>query len=150
MTKTIKKNIKEILLYLIFGILTTIVSLGTYLLLTRIASVGYYVANILSWVVAVSFAFITNKNVVYKDNGQTLVKAVRFFVSRAATLGMETILLYYGIEKLGFNDFATKLFIQVLVVVGNYVAGKVLVFRNHNRSSETSKMGPSIKKRRRR
>lgn len=132
MSNTIKKNIKEILLYLAFGILTTIVSLGTYLFLTRIVAFGFYYANSISWVIAVSFAFYTNKKVVYKDKGKTFEKAVMFFLSRALTLGMETLLLYYGIEKLSLNDFATKLLVQVFVIVGNYLVGKLIVFRSNN------------------
>ncbi len=132
MSNTIKKSIKEILLYLVFGFFTTVISLCIYFFLTRVAVLGVYSANIISWVIAVLLAFFTNKKVVYKDKERTIVKAVTFIFSRVLTLGMETFLLYYGIEKLGLNDFITKFIVQVFVIVGNYLVGKLIVFRNHN------------------
>lgn len=126
------KDIKEIVLYLVVGLLTTLVSVSSYFFFTRFVSLGIYSANIISWMIAVLFAFFANKKIVYKDKGQIIIKGVIFLLLRACTLGMEMVLLYCGIKKLGIYDLAAKIIVQVFVVAGNYILGKFIVFKNYN------------------
>lgn len=125
----IRYNLKEILLYLVFGALTTAVSISLYWLFTRLFMVGYIGANILSWIGAVTFAYITNKRVVFSDKGAPIKKAIAFYLSRVFTLIVEIVVMYVMIEWLLINDMITKVAVQVIVVVLNYIVSKFIVFR---------------------
>ena len=105
------------------------VSFVIYFAFTRVFSLDYYFSNVLSWVGAVTFAFFANKRIVFKDKGKTVTKAVLFFASRLATLGLEMVLMYLGIEILAANDLVVKIAVQIIVIVSNYLAGKLVVFR---------------------
>lgn len=129
LSNKVKENIREIVLYVVFGCLTTLISIVSYWFSTRGIGVGYQYANALSWIVAVAFAFATNKIFVFRDKGRTSQKLILFWVSRLFTLILETGLLYLGIELLGINDFTAKIFIQAVVIVVNYLMGKLVVFR---------------------
>lgn len=122
-------NIKEIALYLVFGLLTTTLSIALYWFLTRLCMFGYYAANTLSWIGAVTFAYITNKQFVFADAGNVIKKAIVFYSSRIFTLVVEQVVMYVMVELLSVNDLITKMSAQVLVVVLNYIFSKFIVFR---------------------
>ena len=122
-------RLKEIVLYLVVGGCTTAVSFIIYFAFTRLFLLGYYLSNVLSWVGAVTFAFFANKYIVFKNKGKTVRKALLFFASRLATLGLEMVLMYLGIEILVANDLVVKIAVQIIVIVSNYLAGKFVVFQ---------------------
>ncbi len=125
----------EIIRYLIIGGLTTLVSLGTYYLLVWFLldpedPVQLQVANIISWIAAVTFAYFTNRSFVFRsENPNRLKEAAGFFLSRLGTLGLDMGIMFLGVTVLGFNDKIMKLVVQVVVTVGNYILSKLLVFR---------------------
>ena len=126
---------REILRYLIVGGLTTLVSLGTYYLLVwrwldPTDGIQLQVANVISWIAAVTFAYLTNRFFVFKSKNPNMLKeAAAFFVSRVGTLLMEMGLMFLGVTVLQWNDKIMKLIVQFLVMVGNYIISKLLVFR---------------------
>lgn len=124
---------KEVLLYLFFGGLTFVVSMVSFAAGEYVLGMEPLVANVFSWVLAVSFAYITNRIWVFSAKSHTVRgvcrEVVSFFAGRLATLGMEEILLAIGIEMLGFNSIAVKAFAQVAVIVSNYFISKFLVFK---------------------
>ena len=101
---------KEIINYLIFGVLTTIVSLATkYLLLFTIldASNGaeLQIAVIISWMLACLFAYITNRIWVFESKDKNIiVEMIKFFGARLATLGMEMLIMFIFVTALGLNS----------------------------------------------
>lgn len=131
------KKHKEIVNYLIVGGLTTVVSLATYYGLTFTVldpkkSVQLQVANIISWIAAVVFAYFTNRKFVFesKSKGAEMGKeATKFALARVGTLLMDMAIMALGVSVLHFNDKIVKLFVQVVVTVANYVLSKLLVFR---------------------
>ncbi|MEA5017835.1 MAG: GtrA family protein [Erysipelotrichaceae bacterium] len=127
---------KEVLLYLFFGVLTTIVSFLTYTLFTRVMAIDELVANVLSWVFAVAFAYITNKNFVFdsrhKSLKATIKELVTFFTARLFSLAAETAIMYIGIRIFSFYDLYVKLFGQIVVVILNYVLSKYLIFKKED------------------
>lgn len=129
--KIIKDN-RSIILYLIFGVLSTIVSIGVYALCTRVFSMGYYSSNIISWICAVTFAFLTNRKLVFDSQANTLKKKIRefvlFYIARIVTLVLELVLLYVGIQMLKINDLVVKIFANILVILLNYLLSKFFVF----------------------
>ena len=136
MRLTLKKlfqKYREPLLYLIFGGLTTIVSIVSYAACERILGMDPLVANIISWILAVSFAYVTNRKWVFESRavgtGPVLREIVSFFGGRLATLGLEEVMLWVGIRLMGLDSLLVKLIAQIAVILSNYVISKVFVFR---------------------
>jgi len=127
--KYIYNNYKEIINYLIFGILTTLVSIITYAIFTRLFNINYNISNVLSWLLAVSFAYITNKNYVFNSKDKNIIKSIiKFFTSRITTLIIEIIFMLIMVDILKFNDMVCKIIVQFIVIVLNYVFSKLFVF----------------------
>lgn len=126
---------QEIISYLVFGALTTVISLATYYLLvyTILDPNKWFelqVANIISWIAAVTFAYFTNRKYVFKSNREKRLKeAFDFYLSRFSTLLIDMFLMWLFVTKLSFNDKIIKMIVQVVVIVLNYVFSKFLVFR---------------------
>lgn len=128
-----KRN-KEILLYLFFGGLTTIVSIGSYVFCNVSLGMNALIANIISWVLAVTFAYVTNRIWVFSSTAQNVLELVKemlsFFGGRVTTLAVEEIILFVFITLLGWNSIVVKAVAQVIVVLLNYVISKLLVFKS--------------------
>ena len=131
--KSLLQKNRDVLSYLIFGVLTTLVNYAVYLPVYNLLHLSAAVSNILSWVVAVAFAYLTNKPFVFQSHDwsrKTVVPELTKFVScRIASGAMETGILFLTVDLLHWNGNVWKLVTQVLVVVLNYVASKLLVFR---------------------
>ncbi len=128
---------KEIISYLIFGVLTTIVSLMTYYLLvyTVLNPENVFqlqIANILSWIVGVLFAYFTNRKFVFesKENNK-LKEANKFVISRIVTLLIDMMIMFIGVTVCKFNDKIIKIVSQVIVIVMNYIFSKIVVFKKN-------------------
>lgn len=126
-----KKN-KELLLYLFFGGLTFLVSISSYAVFNIRIGWNALTANIASWILAVAFAYVTNRTWVFKsstDRGSDLIKEIIGFVGgRIATLVFEELILFIFITELEMNSILVKIVAQVIVITLNYVISK-LVFR---------------------
>ena len=126
---------KEIINYLIFGVLTTVVSLATYYGLTLTIlnpdkALELQIANIISWIAAVTFAYFTNRKWVFENKEKAKIKeASKFYLSRVGTLLIDMALMFIFVTKLGVNDKIMKLVVQVVVTILNYVFSKFIVFR---------------------
>lgn len=126
-----KKN-KEILLYLFFGGLTFLVSISSYAVFNIRIGWNALTANIASWMLAVAFAYVTNRTWVFEsstDRGSNLIKEITSFVGgRIATLVFEELILFIFITELEMNSILIKIVAQVVVIALNYVISK-FVFR---------------------
>lgn len=126
----IKKQ--EVLLYLFFGGLTFIVSIASYAFFDVALAMNELVANVLSWILAVSFAYITNKIWVFDAPTHTMKELVKqmlsFFGGRVATLVIEELILLVFVTLLEFPSVPVKVVAQVIVIVLNYVISKFFVF----------------------
>ena len=142
MIKKIKElyvKYKEIINYLIFGVLTTLVNLITkYILLFTILNPtnGFQlqIAIIISWIVAVIFAYFTNRRFVFESKNENKLKEfISFVVARIATLLLEMFIMWFFVTLLKLNsDLYVVIFTlvaQVAVVIGNYIFSKLFVFR---------------------
>lgn len=127
------RKYKEPLLYLFFGGVTTVLSIFLYWLFAHPLGLDPLVANVVSWILCVAFAYVTNRTWVFRDKAHDpkgiLREAASFVLGRLATLGMEELILYLGISVLGINDVLVKVIAQILVIVGNYVISKLIVFK---------------------
>lgn len=119
---------KEIINYVIVGVLTTFVSIGSYWLF-RFVIKNYIVLSILSWIFAVAFAYFTNRAFVFESKEKDLIKEISKFVScRLLTLGLEVVLMMLFVSVLHINDMVSKIILQVVVLVSNYLLSKLFVF----------------------
>ena len=123
----------DILTYLVFGVLTTVVNYAVYLPVYNFCGVSAAVSNMIAWVVAVAFAFLTNKPFVFHSHdwsAQTVLPELTKFVScRIASGALETVILFLSVDCMNWNGNIWKLVTQVLVIIINYVGSKLLVFR---------------------
>ncbi len=132
--KELYKKYQEIIHYLIVGGLTTVVSLATYygLVLTVLnpnRPLQLQVANVLSWICAVTFAYFASRKFVFQSESNDIAgEAVRFYLSRVSTLLMDMAIMFVTVSALGMNDKIAKLIVQVVVTIANYLFSKFLVF----------------------
>ncbi|UQS84354.1 GtrA family protein [Bombilactobacillus thymidiniphilus] len=131
------KQYWEVISYLIFGGLTTVINLGVF---TFLYTWGHYcgvqVANLIAWVLSVLFAYITNKLYVFDSRQSSKQDALRelgsFFFFRVASYLLDVAILAIGISWLHMNSFLVKVLDNVLVVVVNYIFSKLIIFRQRD------------------
>lgn len=125
----------EIWNYLIVGLLTTVVSLLTYFACTATflnpnKEIELQIANIISWVIAVTFAYFTNRIFVFQSHEKNMVKeAGKFVGSRIISLLMDMFTMFVIVSVLHQNDKIGKIVSQVIVTIANYILSKLLVFK---------------------
>lgn len=130
---------KEVLMYLIFGVLTTIVALAIYYALTYTVldannSIQLQIANVISWVGGVIFAYVTNRKYVFESkNKNKVVEAGKFVSARLVTLLMDMAIMFVGVTLLKGNDKILKIISQIVVIVSNYVFSKLIVFKKEKK-----------------
>ena len=130
-----KEKYGEIVRYLIVGILTTVVSLGTYYgcvftFLNPENALQLQLANVLSWIIAVTFAYVMSRIYVFQSKQENILRdMVAFYSSRLLTLFMDMAIMFIMVTLCRVNDKLAKLVVQVVVTVANYVFSKILVFR---------------------
>lgn len=135
MMKNFYQKYRELIVYIIVGVCTTIVSLAVYFfcVLTFLDprdAIQLQIANVISWICAVIFAYVTNRKFVFKSKSQDIAKEFSSFVgSRVATLLMDMAIMFVTVTVCAMNDKIAKLIVQVVVTVGNYVLAKLWVFR---------------------
>ena len=134
--KALLHKYRETVMYLIVGVATTVVSFALdYALL--FLGMHYLVAQTLSWIGAVSFAYITNKIWVFESKVRGFLPLVKefasFVLSRLFSFGVETLLLWLMVDIAAISEGIAKIPVAVLTVVLNYITGKLLVFRGERK-----------------
>lgn len=127
------RKYEDVLSYLFFGVLTTLVNFLVYYPLTNLAGLSATVSNVIAWAVSVAFAFLTNKPFVFKSHdwsGKVVLPELAKFVGTRVGSGLlETAMIFVFVDCLAWNGNILKIVVSVLVVVINYVGSKLLVFR---------------------
>lgn len=122
----------ETILYIFFGILTTIISIVSFSVLNKL-SLNYKVSNILSLVLTKSFAYITNKLFVFKTKSSSLIELLmemgRFIIARSLSGIFDFVGLIVAVEWLLLDPTWSKIIIQFIVIGVNYFLSKILVFK---------------------
>lgn len=124
----------DVLSYLFFGVLTTIVNYLIYLPCYNLLNWSAGLSNVLAWIVAVAFAFLTNKPFVFKSHDWSMdvvwPELTKFVGCRIGSGVLETAILFVCVDWLDWNGNVWKLVTAVLVIVLNYIGSKFLVFKN--------------------
>lgn len=132
---------REIMLYLVFGVLTTLVDWVVSFALYRLP-INTHIANVIAWVAAVLFAYVTNRVWVFESKREGVRAIARelgvFAGGRVATLAMQELVFLALHDMLHISEYIVKVIAAVLVVIGNYAVSKWIVFRKDEEdSSET-------------
>ena len=128
------KKYWDILMYLVFGVLTTAVNYLVYLPLYNYVGLSATISNCVAWVAAVIFAFMTNKPFVFKSQDWSwnvvLPEVTKFVGCRVGSGLIETGILLVTVDILNMNGNLWKLLVSILVVILNYFGSKLLVFQS--------------------
>ena len=121
---------REVLMYLVFGGLTTLVNIVAFFILRKL-SVSVYISNLIAWVVAVLFAFITNKLFVFesKDKSKIGKELISFFGFRILSLGVDMGAMYLLLQVINTGEVFAKIIANVIVIILNYIFSKLFVFK---------------------
>lgn len=126
----------DVLAYLFFGVLTTLVSFLTYTFCYCYAGLSAAFSNCISWVAAVAFAYLTNKPFVFKSHDWSVATVLpelgKFVGCRVGSGLLETAFLALTVDLWGWNSLVMKVIASVMVVIINYIGSKLLVFRKQN------------------
>lgn len=132
--KIIKKVLtKEVILYIVFGILTTIINIGSFFILNSALKFEENVSNIIAILLAVLFAYITNKDLVFHSEAETLKEKIteftKFITGRAFTMIVEFVggLILF---KLPIPNIISKLGLTVIVIILNFFISKFFTFKS--------------------
>ena len=130
--KSLLIRYKELLLYGVFGVLTTLINMLVYFL-CRQFGMGVVPADVVAWVMAVAFAYITNKLFVFESKsfeGRLLLREIGEFVTaRLASLLVDVAILYVTVQLLNWWELPMKIAANVIVIVMNYIFSKWIIFR---------------------
>ncbi len=132
---------RETILYLVFGVLTTAVNYTVYYF-CRFLDIDYKIANVIAWIFAVIFAFITNKLFVFESKSRqasVLMRELALFAgARVFSLLIEEGFLLFTVEVLGGSDRLMKLIAAVFVVIINYFFSKFFIFKKNSAAGEAA------------
>ncbi|MFW6679563.1 GtrA family protein [Lacrimispora sp. AGF001] len=125
---------RDIISYVIFGVLTTIVNVITYWIAVHLFLLPVMIGTILAWTIAVSFAYITNRKWVFHSRAKGIKAIIRelfsFFACRLATGAVDWLCMFICVDILKYNDVIIKIAANILVIVLNYIASKLIIFKN--------------------
>lgn len=131
---------REVILYLVFGVATTVVNYIVYFLLRDSFSISYMWSNFFAWFFSVLFAFITNKRIVFRSQtfslGAYFKEMGLFYWYRLLSLGIDMAMMYILIDWLHSNEFIAKTITQVIVIALNYVFSKLFIFKQTKKEQE--------------
>ncbi|MBI9015064.1 MAG: GtrA family protein [Clostridiales bacterium] len=126
---------KEISLYTLFGVLTTMISIGTYKLFL-VLGIYYIIATTLSATLAVIFAFMTNRFFVFESKGNFISEGIKFFSGRIIIFLAETAILIIAVSWMKLDEFYSKVAVTLLVIICNYMYSKFIVFKKGGQGEE--------------
>lgn len=139
MIKNLWNKYKSIIAYLFWGVVTTIVNLGVFQILSPVLHWNVSLSTVIAWFASVLVAYFTNKVWVFGSHYTTIhdfiIELLRFFFYRGLTLVIDLIITYIGINVLKFDtpiqQFIVKFVDNVVVVIANYIFSKWLIFKDN-------------------
>lgn len=125
---------KEQILYIVFGVLTTAINIIAFFVCSRIINLSLIPSNIIAWILSVLFAFVTNKIYVFNSKNCSfsivLRELIDFIVARGATGILDLGLMYLFVSIIGIEDMVSKIIINIIVIILNYILSKLYVFKH--------------------
>ncbi|WP_129726614.1 GtrA family protein [Ectobacillus funiculus] len=124
---------REVILYVVFGVLTTAINIVTYLFCTKLLQIEYKLATTIAWIVSVLFAFVTNKLYVFRSKESSMRFVLKemflFFIARLFSYGLDIGTMLLLVAQMHMNDFIAKCVANVVVILVNYFISKYVIFK---------------------
>lgn len=125
---------KTQILYLIFGVVTTIVNIVCYAIFAKLLKIDPMISTIIAWILSVIVAFLTNKIYVFESKtnskNEIVKEVISFFASRLASLGIDVLIMFIGVNLLKIDDMIVKILSNIIVIVINYFLSKYFIFKS--------------------
>lgn len=127
-----RKNI-TVMRYLILGVLTTVINIAIFAICFKVLKVPNIPSNIIAWIGAVMFAYITNRKAVFNSKATNIKEILReivtFFASRLLTLGVDLVIMHVTVTVWNLNEMIMKILANIIVIILNFILSKLIVFR---------------------
>lgn len=124
---------RELILYVFFGVLTTLVNWASYWFLADLLKMDYMAATFIAQVLSILFAYVTNRTWVFESKVAgakgIAVEMAKFFGARGVSLVLDMAVMYLGVGVLHVNDKVMKIISSVIIIIANYVFSKLFVFK---------------------
>ena len=124
---------EELILYVFFGGLTTLVNIVVYWFCADVLHIYYLISNAFAWVLAVLFAYVTNRTWVFKSKKRgvsAIIREIMLFVSGRILSGLgDTLIMFICVSVLMLPGLVAKIAANVFVVIFNYIFSKLIIFR---------------------
>lgn len=134
------KKYQQLILYLFFGGCTTAVNIITYYLCAHLLYLSVVASTCIAWGISVLFAYVTNKWWVFESKNLQLCAMMQEFVSfvscRLFTGACDLLIMHVFVDYMGMNDLLIKIVSNVLVVILNYVASKLIIFKKKKKGND--------------
>lgn len=138
--KELFEKYREMILYLFFGGCTTLVNIVSYYICSQIG-IGTAISTVIAWVLSVLFAYITNRTFVFASKAHgisaVLKETANFFLCRLATGLLDLAIMVIFVDLLHFNGMVIKILSNIIVIILNYVASKLLIFKEKSKTGKT-------------
>lgn len=122
---------RELVLYVVFGAFTFFVNLISYFFFANLLGINYLVSNAIAWFLSVLFAYVTNRTWVFESKSPNILKEMSlFFGGRIFSGVVDMFLMYAFIDLIAFDSSISKIVVQIIVIVLNYIFSKLIVFKN--------------------
>ena len=132
MLKDLIKKYKEVIMYLIFGVLTTLVNIISFYIMDK-CNINLYVNNTVAWILSVLFAYITNKLFVFESKSMepkvVIKEGLSFFGFRLISYFMDMLCMFIMINIFSIQKMISKIVGNVIVIIANYIFSKLFIFR---------------------
>jgi len=132
--KELYKKYKDVIPYAVFGVLTTIVNIAVYWVMAHPFHVDVMLSTIVAWIAAVLFAYITNRKWLFHSEATTnkliIKEIIFFFASRLVTGVVDWSCMYVFVDVFHFNDVIVKFIVNIIVIILNYLASKLIIFKH--------------------
>lgn len=124
---------REVFFYLVFGVLTTVVNIISFAILSRMFGIGTVVSNVIAWFLSVLFAYVTNRRWVFLSTGGNVFREMLvFFSGRLCTGVLDTLVMFITVDLLSWNDLMMKIISNIIVIILNYIISKFFVFKGED------------------
>ena len=124
---------KDVIPYAVFGVLTTLVNIISYWVCAHLLSIPVMPSTVIAWILAVLFAYLTNRTWVFHSKAQTInelsAEIVSFFACRLATGFVDWGLMFVLVDRMGLADVPVKAVANIVVIILNYLASKLIIFK---------------------
>lgn len=132
MIKELIKKYKEIIMYLVFGVLTTLVNIVSFYIMDK-CNINLYVNNTIAWILSVLFAYITNKLFVFESKSLepkiVIKEGLSFFGFRLISYFMDMLCIFIMVDIFSINKMISKIVGNVIVIIANYIFSKLFIFK---------------------